>query len=119
MQRVAHIKGMARRGACRGVLTLALIASLAVGSAHASAASPAEFDSPTARNATSSAVKGSSPWAWANAPSAWTQANGVLPTALVGRGPTTPISRAQFLDSLLRIEDMRTAQGEELSLIHI
>jgi cell wall-associated NlpC family hydrolase len=93
----------------RGVVALGIamlaIASFVSTAAAAPLASPQEFGS--ARSAR--LAKAADPWAWSAASRSWASKNGVLPAALVSRGPTAKISRGQFLAALLNVENMRAS----------
>jgi len=98
------------------VVVAALLASAAVAIAAPShvpgSASPPEFDSATAAGGApsgrASGKAASNGWSWSASARTWARTKKVLPAALVRRGATAPITRAQFLDALLKVETLRT-----------
>jgi hypothetical protein len=78
------------------------LAATALVPAHA-AAVPPQFDDgrSTARSTTTG------PWTWSVPSRSWARQQGVLPAALVERGPSAPITRGQFLSAMLRLQRLR------------
>ncbi|MBC7459942.1 MAG: C40 family peptidase [Thermoleophilia bacterium] len=78
--------------------------------------SPAEFQrgggavaaAGTAR--ASRPVKAVGPFAWSSPSLIWSRDSGVLPAALVAKGPLQRMTRAQFLVAVVKLEALRAAQ---------
>lgn len=54
-------------------------------------------------------AKPADPWAWSAKSRSWSSTTKVLPPALVSRGPTTRVTRGQFLAALLKVEQLRAS----------
>ncbi|MCW2960139.1 MAG: NlpC/P60 family protein [Thermoleophilia bacterium] len=95
----------------QGMLVIgALVAALFTSVGSAAAAAPVEFG-PTSVNAkTSRAARAAGPWGWSTPARTWAQGAKVLPAALVAKGPTARLTRAQFAVSLLQVEALRAAR---------
>jgi cell wall-associated NlpC family hydrolase len=96
---------LVRRVVAVAMLACVLAASIATASA---AASPRDF----ALGRSARTAKAADPWSWSASARAWTSKNAVLPAALVKRGPTARLTRAQFLNALVQVQALRAASQD-------
>ena len=98
-------------GACCALTISAVTATAApvahVPSAVPGSASPAEF---TGRSK-GRAARTPGPWSWSAPSIAWTRSSKLFAPALVAKGPTTKLNRAQFLSAVAKLEAVRAARS--------
>ncbi len=91
------------------VLVLAAIALAACTSTALAVEVGGDSNGRSARTA-----RAASPWAWSVPGRNWSRTSGVLPTALLQRGPRATISRGEFLDALLKIQSLKPSSRRDL-----
>jgi cell wall-associated NlpC family hydrolase len=92
------------------VVALAMLACVVAASIATASASAGPRDFALGRSTRT--TKASDPWSWSARARAWTTSNAVLPTRLVKRGPTARLTRAQFLNALVKVQDLRAANQD-------
>jgi cell wall-associated NlpC family hydrolase len=98
------------RNLSHGVLA-ASCAALAVAGFTAGAASATPAASPQEFSKAARTTKAADPWAWSASARAWASRNGVIPAAVIKRGPTAKLTRDQWLVALLKVEQLRGTGG--------